>query len=146
MSFNLPCTSFTRSITEVREVLGQLDEEDDNSIKSNKNLVQSNAIPIHLSFTKSNLSFLPATIKKLEENGLSLTSVIDLVNEVQGKLKDIPRKRGVSLRDKFQSVLACYPGFEVMVSVNASRLGLCSTESNSSPSTPTPTLPFPLVP
>jgi len=107
---------YAANLETVREVLGQLDEEDDNNIKRSKNLVKSNAIPIHLSFIKSNLSFLPATIKKLEENAISLTSVIDLVKEVQGKLKDIPRKRRVSLRGKFQSVLACYPGFEVMVS------------------------------
>jgi len=107
---------YAANLETVREVLGQLDEEDDNSIKRSKNLVKSNAIPIHLSFIKSNLSFLPATIKKLEKNGLFLTSVIDLVNEVQGKLKDIPRKRGVSLRDNFQSVLTRNPGFEVMVS------------------------------
>lgn len=99
-------------------MLDQLDQDEANSIKKSQRLLKSTKIPADLAFIQGHLSFLPSTIKRLEENGLLLTSAMDILDNVEKNLGNISGDTGEKLRTKFKAVLARNPGYKTIKSVS----------------------------
>ena len=88
----------------------KMDPSEARSIWKSKDLLKSPKIPNQLFFIQAHLSFLPATIKKLEENGLLLVSALEIMEKLQRSLESIPGERGSTLQVKLKAVLDRNPG------------------------------------
>ncbi len=74
----------------------ELLDREEAKIQKSQDMMNSSTTP---SFIQGHLSFLPATIKKLEKNGLPL-SAMDLLNSVKGELDTIPGVKGDCIHPK----------------------------------------------
>lgn len=97
----------------LEDVLNQLREEEEaKAIGDSLALMKSKFLGADLAYISMHLSFLPQTIKVLEEEGLPLRKPVPLMEEAMQKLQDIPAGRGRILSAKLESVLERKPGYE----------------------------------
>ena len=104
-------------------MIEKLDSAEAKSIEKSKNLLKSSKIPDQLFFIQAHLSFLPATIKRLEENGLPVVSALEIMEKLQGNLSSIPGDKGKNLQEKLQAVLDRNPGYKTLQSISKALQG-----------------------
>lgn len=75
------------------------------------------SLETNLVFIHVNYGYLPKTIEKLETQGLSLTTSIEIVKNVNDKLSSVSGKNGKEIQDKFKNVLDKNKGYEVLIKV-----------------------------
>eukprot|EP00095_Tigriopus_kingsejongensis_P009700 maker-scaffold84_size396325-snap-gene-2.39 protein:Tk09700 transcript:maker-scaffold84_size396325-snap-gene-2.39-mRNA-1 annotation:"PREDICTED: uncharacterized protein LOC100570869" len=94
---------YANHFEEVKSIIELLDPSDALTIKKSLAIVKSPALANDLAFIKSHLSFLPASIKKLEEKGLTVTESLQVIRSAKEKLESIRGEKGQCLVQKFRS-------------------------------------------
>ena len=87
----------------------------------------SQTVRADLAFIRAHLAFLAPYITRLEEQGMQLTTAVDLMEEVQGKLANIPGEVGQVLKTKLDKVLEKNPGFGHIKAIAGVLSGTAST-------------------
>ena len=75
-------------------MVAMFDPNEAKSIRESRELMDKDSLLNDLAFIKCHLSFLPVSIKKLEESGLTLVESTDIVSKVVKKIQDIPVTKG----------------------------------------------------
>ncbi|KAJ8868828.1 hypothetical protein PR048_030369 [Dryococelus australis] len=81
------------------------------------NCIQRTKIKCALAYIHNNFSFIAASIKKLENIGLSLRMALDVVEECNSKLIDVRGDIGQKVLNKFEAVLVRNSGHKNVVSI-----------------------------
>ena len=93
------------------------DSDDAKSIRERKELMDKDSLLNDLAFIKCHLSFLPVSIKKLEESGLTFVESTAIVSLVVEKILDIPVTKGKIFHDKMDQVLKKNSTFKIFQNV-----------------------------
>lgn len=93
------------------------DDDDARSIRESKDLMEKESLRTDLAYIKCHLSFLPPSIKMLEESGLSLVDSTAIVSKVKEKIEDLPGAKGKLFKDKMDQVLKKNSNFKIFQDV-----------------------------
>ncbi|XP_031358786.1 uncharacterized protein LOC116182392 [Photinus pyralis] len=89
-------------------------EDDAESVKKLKLLIEERSVQNELIFIKTHLCFLPECLKQLENQGMSLYDSISIVQDVKSKIIRIPGEKGKRLKSKLDNVLEKNVGFKTL--------------------------------
>lgn len=95
----------------------EFDPEDAKSISEAQELIAKNSVRADLAFIKANLSFLAASIKKLETAGLQIFDSLAIVEDTKTKVNAIPGQNGEIFKKKLSKVLKKNVGLNVLQDV-----------------------------
>ena len=87
------------------------------SIRHFNELMLKETIVVDLAYIVSHLSFMPATIKRLEEPDLPLTESLSIMGKAEEKINSSPGQKGLILKEKMNQVLRKNPGLKIQRSV-----------------------------
>ena len=93
------------------DVITALDSNEAQSISECTELLKDAELPYSLAFIDANFSVIPSAIGKLETRGLSLKSAVELMENVQEKIKHMYDK---SYAEKITSLLDRNPGYSIL--------------------------------
>lgn len=103
---------------EIKNIILDLNPDDAISIKETQNILDDPLLETNLVFIHGNYGYLPDVIEKLETQGLSLTSSIEIVRKICEKLNSVSGITGKLINEKFKNVLDKNKGFEVLQQIS----------------------------
>ena len=112
------CTFYATRFEDFSAVINTLPEADSKYTANIKLLLQKGTLASDLAFIHGYLNFLPDVIRKLEGRGLSLSTQIALVEDVQSKINSLPGDRGSLLKRKHTDVFSKNTGLRLLQEIN----------------------------
>ncbi len=107
----------------VKKVVDKFVEDEAKSIREAKGLMGKKSIKIDLAFIKSYLYFLPESITRLEESGLTLVDSLAILDEVKEKINSIPAPKGKVFKEKLK-VLCKNSSLKILQEVAKAQSGI----------------------
>ncbi|XP_025425546.1 uncharacterized protein LOC112694325 [Sipha flava] len=112
---NYYCENFSY----VKKVVLELNHDDSTNIKEAKKLMSKSSLEANLIYIKSNFSFIPSEIKKLEASGVLLSETINTIKKIETSLSLAPNVIGETISNKLNNVLMKNNGFKVLKNISA---------------------------
>lgn len=81
-------TCYANNFSQIKELLLDIDDTSKNAVNS-KALLKLSKISNGLTFIKSNYSFIPQTLLKLEKEGMSLCGSLELIKEFENSCAQV---------------------------------------------------------
>ncbi|CAK5038844.1 unnamed protein product [Meloidogyne enterolobii] len=103
---------YSENFRAIKSVIDTFDQDDAVSIRKAQEAFSSKSVANHLAYIKSNFQAIPLTIKKMEGQGLPVTTIVYLLDELKKKLSGALGEVGEAVLRKFEAVMAKNPGIE----------------------------------
>ena len=91
--------------TKFCQVIERLDEDEAQSIRKVKNVIQKTTVNQDLAFIKSHLKFIISCIENLEKKGIDLNESLSTLESVEENVRAIPGSVGKNLKNKFKELM-----------------------------------------
>jgi hypothetical protein len=95
---------YCEHLNTVRRVIEKLDEFDAVSIKKTKKYIVKPGLESNLTYIKSNFTILVEGINKLQTKGLSLITVLKIIEDIEESFKSLRGEAGTIVKNKFKTV------------------------------------------
>ncbi|KAL4148425.1 hypothetical protein QTP88_002670 [Uroleucon formosanum] len=95
---------YCEKLITVRRVIEKLDEDDAASIKKTKKYIIKPGLESNLAYIKSNFTILVEGINKLQTKGLSLITVLKIIEDIEESFKSLRGEAGTIVKNKFKTV------------------------------------------
>ena len=102
----------------IERVLKELDEDDAQAIVVAKRAISNTDIRNEIAFVHANYSFLSASIKALETQGIALSDALDVLDKVKDNVLGVQGPVGAKVLEKFKAVIAKNEGLGTLTNIS----------------------------
>lgn len=107
----------------VKKVIEDLNDSSSAALINAKTLFSNPTVKENLIFIKTNYSFVPIALTKLEATSVSLTDSVALINQFEVDCKKVSGTVGAAVIKKFMSVIENNTGFKILKNISEVFIG-----------------------